>query len=125
MDSTVITTTAVTQINNTNKSDSIHVLVRVRPLSQSELIENQDSVVDIIDQQSLSITSGDGKKSFKCSYNHVLNPNSSQADVYQIVKNCTESVVDGFNSTIFAYGQTGSGKVSLLFKINIMIIYIK
>ena len=91
--------------------ESIKVLVRVRPLSQTELADNNDSVVDIIDNQSLKVTSSDGKKSFSCSYDSVLGPLSSQVEVYDVVRSCTQSVIDGFNSTIFAYGQTGSGKV--------------
>lgn len=92
--------------------ESIKVLVRVRPLSQSELADHNESVVDIIDNQSLKVTSADGKKSFSCSYDSVLGPNSTQVEVYDVVRSCTQSVIDGFNSTIFAYGQTGSGKVA-------------
>ena len=98
--------------SNSSIYESVHVLVRVRPLSQLEVIENQDCVVDIVDQQSLTVTSSDGKKVFKCSYDSVLGMSSTQSDVYNVVRSCTESVLDGFNSTIFAYGQTGSGKVS-------------
>ena len=92
--------------------ESIKVLVRVRPLSHSETHENNDSIVEVINNQSLNVTSSDGKKSFRCSFDSVLGPTSSQTDVYSIVRSCTESVLDGFKSTVFAYGQTGSGKVS-------------
>lgn len=92
--------------------ESIKVLVRVRPLSESERSENNDSVVNVLDGNSLSVTSSDGKKSFRCSFDSVLPPTATQSEVYRIVKGCTESVLQGFNSTIFAYGQTGSGKVS-------------
>lgn len=93
--------------------DSIKVLVRVRPLSLAETEggTSHDSVVDILNSQALNVTSADGKKSFKCAFDSVLGPASSQAEVYEIVKGCTESVIEGINSTIFAYGQTGSGKV--------------
>jgi len=103
---------AMHDIGHTSIYESVHVLVRVRPLSQLEIIDNQDSVVDIVDKQSLTVTSSDGKKVFKCTYDSVLGISSTQLDVYDVVRNCTESVLDGFNSTIFAYGQTGSGKVS-------------
>jgi hypothetical protein len=93
------------------RAESIKVLVRVRPLSGTELADGNDSVAEIHSGQSLSVTSGDGKKSFRCAYDAVLGPSSSQLEVYDAVKGCTESVIDGFNSTIFAYGQTGSGKV--------------
>ena len=103
--------------------ESIKVLVRVRPLSVTELAEKNDSVVDIISDQSLNVTSADGKKSFKCSFDSVLGPESTQNEVYDIIRGCTESVIDGFNSTIFAYGQTGSGKVGNLFVL-VLLIYI-
>lgn len=92
------------------KEESIKVLVRVRPLSDAESGE-EDGVIDIQDGTSLSVL--DGKKSFQCAYDAVLGFNSNQADVYATVRECTSSVLDGFNSTIFAYGQTGSGKVKL------------
>ena len=91
--------------------ESIKVLVRVRPLSEAERSENNDSVVDVLSDQSLRVSSADGKKTFTCSFDAVLNPIATQSDVYRVVRGCTEAVLDGINSTIFAYGQTGSGKV--------------
>lgn len=104
---------SIAQPSRSDGAESIKVLVRVRPLSSSELAERNDSVVEILSNQALNVTSADGKKSFKCAFDSVLGPNSSQTEVYDIVRGCTESVIDGFNSTIFAYGQTGSGKVRL------------
>eukprot|EP01032_Pedospumella_encystans_P017624 gene17624-20078_t len=95
--------------------ESIKVLVRVRPLNQAELAENNDSVVSILNDQSLNVTSADGKKSFRCSFDSVLGPTSTQNEVYGVVRICTESVIEGFNSTIFAYGQTGSGKTHSMY----------
>merc|ERR1719235_531948 len=34
----------------------------------------------------------------------------SQKEIFAEVKELTQSVLDGYNATIFAYGQTGSGK---------------
>jgi hypothetical protein len=104
---------SIAQPSRNDGAESIKVLVRVRPLSASELAERNDSVVEILSSQALNVTSADGKKSFKCAFDSVLGPNSSQTEVYDIVRGCTESVIDGFNSTIFAYGQTGSGKVDI------------
>ena len=90
----------------------IQVLVRVRPLFDNvkSLDLGAETVVDIQSSQSLAVTTGDGKRSFQCSFDSVLGPFSSQADLYRAVQSGTRSVLDGFNSTIFAYGQTGSGK---------------
>eukprot|EP00605_Chrysophyceae_sp_TOSAG23-4_P002876 GSChrysophyteH1.ASY1.ANO1.3171.1 assembled CDS len=88
-------------------SDSIQVLVRVRPLT--DLV-----IVDIQSSTTLAVESADpnGNKSrmFHCTYDQVLGPSASQLDVYNSVSKCTKSVIDGFNATVFAYGQTGSGK---------------
>jgi hypothetical protein len=44
-------------------------------------------------------------------FNHVFQPESSNAEVYdKVVKNLIESLMEGYNATVFAYGMTGSGK---------------
>jgi hypothetical protein len=87
-------------------------LVRVRPLSDKEVSSGNESVIDLLDKQSLVVTSLDGKKTFQCKFDSIVGPSSTQKEVYDIVRGCTKSVLEGFNSTIFAYGQTGSGKVA-------------
>jgi hypothetical protein len=79
-------------------------------LSEKET-EANETLLDIKRKNNLSISSVDRKRSFQFSFDSVLSPTSTQSDVYNIVRDCTDSVLDGFNSTIFAYGQTGSGKV--------------
>ena len=86
--------------------------MRVRPLTESESCEPEPrSIAEIQSTTALSICNADGKRSFQCNFDAVLGVSSSQADVYTTIRSCTQSVLDGFNSTIFAYGQTGSGKV--------------
>ncbi len=94
------------------KSECIKVLVRVRPISNNEYAGEfgGESVVDISNQTALSVASADGKRTFQCAFDAVLGPHSTQTDVYETVRECTHSVIEGFNSTIFAYGQTGSGE---------------
>lgn len=44
-------------------------------------------------------------------FDHVFQPHCSNASVYEkSVKNLIESLMDGYNATVFAYGMTGSGK---------------
>lgn len=93
------------------KSDSIKVLVRVRPLSETECTDGDSNLcVDIQSNTSLSLFNSENKRTFHCSFDAILGPSATQSDVYNILKSCTSSVLDGFNTTIFAYGQTGSGK---------------
>ncbi|KAK4337143.1 hypothetical protein RND71_043361 [Anisodus tanguticus] len=44
-------------------------------------------------------------------FDAVFDCNSNQSDIYdQIMRPIVDSVLEGFNGTIFAYGQTGTGK---------------
>ncbi|KAB5578762.1 kinesin [Coniochaeta sp. 2T2.1] len=44
-------------------------------------------------------------------FDRVFDENASQADVYEgTTKNLLDSVLDGYNATVFAYGATGCGK---------------
>lgn len=98
--------------------ESIRVLVRVRPSTDMDgngsFTSSSDSI-QIVDQTTLGASNRDGSKTFQCSFDSVLPPTSTQEEVYTQVAECTESVLDGFNSTIFAYGQTGSGKTHTMF----------
>ena len=44
-------------------------------------------------------------------YDCVFDPSSTQTFIFErAVKPIVESVMEGFNGTVFAYGQTSSGK---------------
>jgi Kinesin motor domain len=43
-------------------------------------------------------------------FDHVFEPNASQACVFNEVEPYVDAVVRGFNSTVFAYGPSGTGK---------------
>jgi kinesin family protein 18/19 len=44
-------------------------------------------------------------------FDRVFDENTSQSDVYEsTTKNLLESVINGYNATVFAYGATGCGK---------------
>lgn len=50
-----------------------------------------------------------GSKSF--TFDKVLNSNSTQESAYVAAgRSSVQSLLNGFNGTIFAYGQSGSGK---------------
>lgn len=51
----------------------------------------------------------DNNKNF--AYDSIFGLNAAQVSIYeQTAFNLVESVVEGYNGTIFAYGQTGCGK---------------
>jgi len=63
--------------------------------------------------QTIEVKTGDAN--VKCSYDAVFDSSFSQEQVYERVRECTQSFLQGFNSTLFAYGQTGSGKSFTMF----------
>lgn len=49
-------------------------------------------------------------------YDYIFENQSEQSEVFTIVAMpVVDSVIDGYNGTIFAYGQTGSGKTHTMF----------
>mmetsp|Transcript_8289 Transcript_8289/g.15370 ORF Transcript_8289/g.15370 Transcript_8289/m.15370 type:complete len:777 (+) Transcript_8289:75-2405(+) len=114
-------------------SKSIRVLVRVRPRLPFEgdqpiynnLIVQPDGRSESIrvlipsksiDLRKLGRDSGGGKQqqfvAHQFSYDGILPEKANQEDVYQAsgIDSMIESVLSGYNGTVFAYGQTGSGK---------------
>lgn len=50
-------------------------------------------------------------KDVKFTFDHVLDENSTQLTVFELTtRPLIDSVLDGFNATVFAYGATGCGK---------------
>lgn len=44
-------------------------------------------------------------------FDRVFDENTAQADIYEgTTRNLLDSVLDGYNATVFAYGATGCGK---------------
>ncbi|XP_015794202.2 kinesin-like protein KIF18B, partial [Tetranychus urticae] len=102
---------------------NIQVYIRVRPESAKEL--NSRKVVALVDDQSLIFDPPNdpyqskkykeiGKKSSKdlvFSFDGVFDEHTTNIQIYErAVKSFVQSLLDGFNCTIFAYGPTGSGK---------------
>lgn len=77
-------------------------------MSEPENQRGCTSVVQVLDEFTLSIKSKNQLKSFN--YDSCFGPNSSQEAVFEDTKRLVQSAIDGFNVCIFAYGQTGSGK---------------
>ncbi|CEG49157.1 kinesin-like protein [Plasmopara halstedii] len=98
-----------------NKSESVRVCVRIRPLSTKEVQDGRTYIVNANPTQgeiSLANPEADAREPpKKFTFDAAIPPECSQRDVYvQAATNIVDSVVNGFNGTIFAYGQTGAGK---------------
>lgn len=90
-----MTEASLGRTSSLSASENIKVLVRIRPLTEEEASEG--SVVAVQDSTSLTLGTPEGRKNFRCSFDSIIGPESTQAEVYDTVKVCTNSVIDGFN----------------------------
>ena len=94
------------------KTERVMVHCRVRPLNDEDLRNyGKDVIIDSVDQHRGTVSL---KREFdrKCfTFDSVYDGSSSQKDIYSKVADpVVNSVMQGYNGTIFAYGQTGTGK---------------
>uniref|UniRef100_A0A667Z583 Kinesin-like protein n=1 Tax=Myripristis murdjan TaxID=586833 RepID=A0A667Z583_9TELE len=103
-------------MSKNKSSESVKVVVRCRPLNRKE--ESNGSAEGIV-QMDLRLGQvvlrnprappSEPLKTF--TFDAVYDANSKQRDLYdESVRPLIDSVLAGFNGTIFAYGQTGTGK---------------
>ena len=92
-------------------AESVKVVVRCRPMNEKEIRDGHTQVVEMDTNTGTVdlVQENAAKKSF--TFDLVYDCNSRQEDIYEeIGRPLVESVLQGFNCTIFAYGQTGTGK---------------
>ncbi|KAM8864741.1 kinesin-like protein KIF3B [Spinachia spinachia] len=103
-------------MSKSKSSESVKVVVRCRPMNEKELAANFQSVVgvdvklgQIMVRNPREASASDHPKVF--TFDSVYDWNSKQIDLYdETFRPLVDSVLLGFNGTIFAYGQTGTGK---------------
>lgn len=94
--------------------ESVRVVVRVRPLSKKEEADGREKIVQMDVQRGVAMLMKPGGadrdvKDF--TYDAVFDPRHTQQQIFDdTALEIVDSVMDGFNGTIFAYGQTGAGK---------------
>lgn len=95
--------------------DNVRVAIRCRPLTEEEIAAGFEICIQIdevngqvhILQKSAKFSSN--PRLF--SYDTVFGFDSKQMDIYnEAARPIINSVLEGYNGTIFAYGQTGTGK---------------
>ncbi|XP_048086688.1 kinesin-like protein KIF3A isoform X2 [Alosa alosa] len=95
-------------------SDNVKVVVRCRPLNQKEKMMGHKLAVSVDEMRgTITVnkheTTNEPPKTF--TFDTVFGPESKQLDVYNLTaRPIVDSVLEGYNGTIFAYGQTGTGK---------------
>lgn len=89
----------------------VRVALRVRPLLPKEVLHNHQVCVRVVPGSAQVMLGSDRLFSF----DHVFGPTENQDEVYEsCVQPLVESLVHGYNATVFCYGQTGSGKTYTL-----------
>ena len=95
---------------------NVMVVCRARPLNNKEIDKGAKCCLEFAkDKKNIAINMADtSSQAFgqnKFNYDQVFDMSSTQKEVYDhAARPIIDSVLDGFNGTIFAYGQTSSGK---------------
>jgi kinesin family member 3B len=96
------------------EKECVKVAVRCRPMASSEVAKGFKAVVDVAPERGEIVVHshkdfGDKERIF--SFDMTFQPGCHQEVVFkQAALPIIESVLAGYNGTIFAYGQTGTGK---------------
>ena len=95
---------------------NVLVVARVRPLSRLESEKGSKCCLEFASEgQGITINmASEASAAFgqnRFAFDRVFDMDSTQREVYdKAARPIIDSVLDGFNGTIFAYGQTASGK---------------
>ena len=95
------------------KSETVKVVVRCRPLSQDEKTKHNECIVDVnMSAHTISVNNPNNIKDVKnFTFDYTYDIGAAQEQIFkETALPILESVMDGYNGTIFAYGQTGTGK---------------
>jgi len=106
-------------------SETIKVVFRVRPLNSKEKQDGREISTIAHENQGLieirnpSAEGGGGEASKTFAFDAVFSEKSSQRHIYDVcAAPVVESVLEGYNGTVFAYGQTGAGKTHTMEGLN-------
>ncbi|XP_065054952.1 kinesin-II 85 kDa subunit-like isoform X1 [Rhopilema esculentum] len=102
-------TSSATDLENAS-SNSIKVVVRVRPINALELRKEEKASIEFPEDGVIWVNAQGNTKPF--TFNEVFQDKASQPEIFNQcgIKGLIEKALDGFSCTAFAFGQTGSGK---------------
>ncbi|CAB3409186.1 unnamed protein product [Caenorhabditis bovis] len=104
----------MTDRRKSSKQESVKVIVRCRPLSTTEVENGHKKIVHMQcerGQIELENPKEPNEPSKNFTFDAIYDENSTQTDLYEeTFRDLVDSVLNGYNATIFAYGQTGTGK---------------
>lgn len=88
-----------------------HVRLRPQNVAEKMMNKNPKEVIQLIDTETIKVLESEARAEKFFTFDGVYNPAITQEDMFNLVgKDICDSVLGGFNATLFAYGQTGSGK---------------
>eukprot|EP00929_Paragymnodinium_shiwhaense_P037390 TRINITY_DN1992_c1_g2_i1.p1 TRINITY_DN1992_c1_g2~~TRINITY_DN1992_c1_g2_i1.p1 ORF type:complete len:841 (-),score=314.89 TRINITY_DN1992_c1_g2_i1:95-2617(-) len=94
--------------------ECVKVVVRVRPLNSKERNDGREKIVLMDCSRGVAMLKkpGGSERDVKdFTFDNVFDESMSQQQIFEeTALDIIDSVMDGFNGTIFAYGQTGAGK---------------
>ncbi len=91
----------------------VRAILHIRGAQHAEFYSIFDPPDDHAIQRGSKFTGPTGRRSKDQTFgfDRVFDENTTQADVYEATtRNLLDSVLDGYNATVFAYGATGCGK---------------
>ena len=94
-----------------SSDECVRVVVRVRPRNDGEMRNNNKVIVNMISESAqVCVERPDGEKQY-FTFDSVYDHDSRQDTLFdETARPIIDSVIEGYNGTIFAYGQTGTGK---------------
>ena len=98
-----------------SKGGTVVVCMRVRPFNKMELDKGANCCINFHgDKMTCNLKSGGAEADStgkKFNFDRIFDMKTEQKEIYDMAaKPIIDSVLEGFNGTIFAYGQTSSGK---------------
>ncbi|KAM4612456.1 kinesin-like protein KIF3B [Discoglossus pictus] len=101
-------------MSKSKSSETVRVVVRCRPMNSKELASGFEKVVEVdvkLGQVAVKAKGAAHEVPKTFTFDAVYDSNSKQVELYdETFRPLVDSVLLGFNGTIFAYGQTGTGK---------------
>jgi kinesin family protein 3/17 len=96
-------------------SETVRVVVRCRPLNSKETADGRERIVHVdagagqVVLRNAAAQQGEPPKAF--TFDKAFDEAFSQQQIFdETARPIIDSVLEGYNGTIFAYGQTGTGK---------------
>ena len=98
---------------NSGDSECVKVALRCRPMADGERKDGHKEIVKVLPERGeVIVKSPKGSEDDRVyTFDMVFEPTCEQESIFkQSALPIIESVLEGYNGTIFAYGQTGTGK---------------